>query len=96
MTATLHSTDLDNDKCPRCGVVLTEFPHRLIMARAEIERLRAALKPFADDADHVIEIEAAAGWPEDVPLLSDGKITLADYRRAKAAFYNEQSAPEGK
>ena len=77
-------------------------PHNLVLhMRAgadEIERLRAALEPFAAEADC---------WPDhhdDEPLVEsfpeyDGKITVGACRRARAALrseaYGEANCEEG-
>jgi seryl-tRNA synthetase len=54
---------------------------------AEIDRLRSALKPFAEEASWISTIEK--DWPDDMPLLTGGKVTKAHYASAQAEY--EQS-----
>ncbi len=65
----------------------------LLDAKAEIERLRAALKPFADTLDHI----PGMNYRDDVRLSSEwvgaGKLTVGDLRRAAEAL-NQQQARE--
>ncbi len=64
---------------------------RIFELQAEIERLRAALKPFADMAEHVAANHP--GWDHDKFswLLWSGEndrmsLFMSDIRRAKAAL----------
>jgi hypothetical protein len=62
----------------------------LAATRAEIERLRMALAPFADTLNHI----PAMNYQDDVQLSSEwvgaGKLTVGDLRRAAEAISHEQ------
>lgn len=62
-------------------------------AARTIERLRAALKPFADEAEFMVKNED--GWPEDRALIAGGKVTIGDYKRARDSHGQSASAVAG-
>ncbi len=50
------------------------------------ERLRAALKPFADFADKAEQFVAARAEDGKSPIMPTSDFRLADFRRARAAL----------
>lgn len=89
MAATLHSTDLDRDRCPRCGVLLGEFPTPLLSLRAKVEKLQAALEPFTKLGGPNDGVMPAFHDLEDNVVIyknSGECVTAGDVRAARNAF----------
>ena len=63
--------------------------HVVRAARAEIDRLREALKPFADEAEHWEFYVADELLVEGFPTY-DGIISVGDLRNARAALKGQQ------
>ena len=66
--------------------VLARTPKASAQGVGEVERLREALKPFADCCDQIAEDESDEEWAKF-------RLLIGDYRRARAAL---ASTPEGR
>lgn len=57
---------------------------------ALVNQLQAALKPFADECDLIMQDETE--WPHDRPIYSGGRVTISDYRVAREAIAGTKGA----
>ena len=67
----------------------------VIALRAEVERLREALQPFGDAADHAIESVCKTTTLGVLGALAPYFVTWRDFNRARAAHPRRVNAKEG-